>query len=158
MSDLQNFHGDRVAGRRRVLLALTACTALAPVGRVWAADGGAPASVVEGAPVAEVFGDLSGPACRAWMDTLRRAGWTVQAQERPPEQMPRIRRWLSVPSDSQSVWLARVGLYFVDGPVPVATLDRLWKARPALRGLTVSASGAVLQVGHDGLARPLSAF
>jgi hypothetical protein len=110
------------------------------------------------APPVEVFGDTSDGACRAWVDGLRRAGWTVHLQERPAEQMPRVRRWLMVPSDSPSVWLARVGAYFLDGPVPPAVVTRMWRLRPTIRGLVATADGGVREVGHDGLERPLAAF
>ncbi len=119
--------------------------------------GAAPAPVE--APVVEVFGEVSGAPVQAWIESLRAQGWTVRLEPRPLEQMPRVKRWLSLPSSSSSVWVARMGPYFLDGRVPAQTVGALWRQRPALRGLIQEEpSGGLLQVGHDGVPRPAGAF
>lgn len=142
----------------------------AGLGLAWMAGGAlvraqaAPASdpavqAPDGAPAVEVFGEVSGAPVQAWIDSLRRQGWTVRLEPRPTEQMPRVKRWLSLPSSSDSAWVARMGPYFLDGRVPVPVLAALWRQRPALRGvMQEEPSGTLLQVGHDGVPRPLGGF
>jgi hypothetical protein len=76
-------------------------------------------------------------ACIDWAEHLRSHGLVVTMQDRPLADMPRIKRWLNVPSALQSVHTARVGGYFIEGHVPAEDILLLLKERPAARGLAV---------------------
>ena len=76
-------------------------------------------------------------ACIDWADHLRRAGFRVTLEEKPQAEMPRIKRWLNVPSDHESVHTARVGPYFLEGHVPAEDVLALLKEQPKARGLAV---------------------
>ena len=76
-------------------------------------------------------------ACIDWADHLRRHGFTVTMEERPQAEMPRIKRWMNVPSDLESVHTARVGPYFIEGHVPAEDILELLKEQPKARGLAV---------------------
>ena len=51
--------------------------------------------------------------------------------------MPRIKRWLNVPSALESVLTARIAGYFIEGHVPAEDILLLLKERPRARGLAV---------------------
>jgi hypothetical protein len=76
-------------------------------------------------------------ACIDWADHLRRHGFTVTMADKPLAEMPRIKRWLNVPSDLESVHTARIGPYFIEGHVPAEDILELLKEQPKARGLAV---------------------
>lgn len=76
-------------------------------------------------------------ACIDWAEHLRRHGFVVTMREQPTADMPRIKRWLNVPSRLESVHTARVAGYFIEGHVPASDILTLLKERPRARGLAV---------------------
>ena len=76
-------------------------------------------------------------SCIDWADHLRQHGFVVTMEEKLQADMPRIKRWLNVPSQFESVHTARVGGYFVEGHVPAEDILLLLKELPKARGLTV---------------------
>ncbi len=76
-------------------------------------------------------------ACIDWADHLRRHGFQVTIEEKPQAEMPKVKRWLNVPSRLESVHTARVAGYFVEGHVPAPDIKLLLKERPRARGLAV---------------------
>lgn len=76
-------------------------------------------------------------ACIDWADYLRQHGFVVTLEEKLQSDMPRVKRWLNVPSDLESVHTARVAGYFLEGHVPVEDVLLLLKERPKARGLAV---------------------
>lgn len=76
-------------------------------------------------------------ACIDWADYLRQYGFVVTIEERLQSDMPRIKRWLNVPSELESVHTARVGGYFIEGHVPAEDILLLLKEKPKARGLAV---------------------
>lgn len=109
--------------RRAVLVLLLAA---APVAR--AADALPPVVVYAPSPCL---------ACIDWAEHLRQHGFTVTIEDKPLADMPRIKRWLNVPSALESVHTARVAGYFVEGHVPAEDILTLLKERPKARGLAV---------------------
>lgn len=103
-------------------------------------------------------------ACTDWANRLRQHGFVVSQEEKQLTDMPRLKRWLNVPSQFESVQTARVASYFVEGLVPVDDILRLLKEKPAARGLAASNPAGdgppadnsgqkttkVMLVGHDG--------
>jgi hypothetical protein len=51
--------------------------------------------------------------------------------------MPRLKRWLNVPAELESVHTAKVGNYFIEGHVPAEDIKLLLKEKPKARGLAV---------------------
>lgn len=76
-------------------------------------------------------------SCIDWADHLRQNGFVVTLEEKLRSEMPRIKRWLNVPSDLESVHTARVGVYFIEGHVPAEDILLLLKEKPKARGLAV---------------------
>jgi hypothetical protein len=76
-------------------------------------------------------------ACIDWADHLRQNGFTVTIEEKLQADMPKIKRWLNVPSALESVHTARVGSYFLEGHVPAEDVLLLLKEKPRARGLAV---------------------
>jgi|GEM_PF-404946 hypothetical protein len=76
-------------------------------------------------------------ACIDWAEHLRQHGFAVTIEDKPSAEMPRIKRWLNVPSQLESVHTARVAGYFIEGHVPASDILALLKERPKARGLAV---------------------
>ncbi|MBI5718886.1 MAG: metal-binding protein [Burkholderiales bacterium] len=76
-------------------------------------------------------------ACIDWAEHLRRHGFSVTIEDKPLAEMPRLKRWLNVPSALESVHTARVAGYFIEGHVPAADILLLLKERPKALGLAV---------------------
>ncbi len=76
-------------------------------------------------------------ACIDWADHLRQNGFTVTIEEKLQADMPKIKRWLNVPSKLESVQTARVAGYFLEGHVPAEDVLLLLKEKPRARGLAV---------------------
>jgi hypothetical protein len=78
----------------------------------------------------------------------------VTQEEKSPAELQRIKRWLNVPSQLESVQTARVAGYFIEGLVPVNDILRLLSEQPRARGLatvgTVHKKFDTMLVGPDG--------
>jgi hypothetical protein len=88
-------------------------------------------------PPITVFAPTPCLACIDWADHLRKAGFSVSIEEKEAATMPRIKRWLNVPAELESVHTARVGNYFIEGHVPAEDIKLLLKEKPRARGLAV---------------------
>jgi hypothetical protein len=91
----------------------------------------------EALPPITVFAPSPCLACIDWADHLRKAGFEVAIEEKEAATMPRLKRWLNVPSGLESVHTAKVGNYFVEGHVPAEDIKLLLKEKPMARGLAV---------------------
>ena len=76
-------------------------------------------------------------SCIDWADHLRQNGFVVTMEETLLAEMPRIKRWLKVPSPLESVHTAKVAGYFIEGHVPAEDILLLLKEKPKARGLAV---------------------
>ena len=76
-------------------------------------------------------------SCIDWADHLRKNGFEVTLKETLSANMPRLKRWLNVPSELESVHTATVAGYFIEGHVPAEDILLLLKERPVARGLAV---------------------
>lgn len=124
---------------RRALLTL-----LLAVSTAWFAPGpgvrparAQPQEISAALPPVTVYAPSPCLACIDWAEHLRQHGFTVTMEDRPQAEMPRIKRWLNVPSDLESVHTARVGPYFIEGHVPARDILTLLKEQPKARGLAV---------------------
>ena len=91
----------------------------------------------EALPPVTVYAPTPCLACIDWADHLRKAGFQVSIEEKEAAQMPRLKRWLNVPSGLESVHTAKVGSYFIEGHVPAEDIKLLLKEKPRARGLAV---------------------
>ena len=98
-----------------------------------------PALAADGASLPPVVVYAPSPclSCIDWADHLRQHGFVVTMEDKLQADMPRIKRWLSVPSGFESVHTARVAGYFIEGHVPAEDIFLLLKEKPHARGLTV---------------------
>ena len=113
----------------RRLLALV-LVLVAPLQPAQATDG-------ESLPPVEVFAPSPCLSCIDWADHLRKNGFEVTITETLAANMPRLKRWLNVPSDLESVHTAKVAGYLIEGHVPAEDIKQLLKERPKARGLAV---------------------
>ena len=95
------------------------------------------AGAADALPPVTVYAPSPCLSCIDWAEHLRQAGFTVTMEEKPLAEMPRIKRWLNVPSALESVHTARVGRYFIEGHVPAEDIVQLLKEQPRARGLAV---------------------
>lgn len=98
---------------------------------------GAPLAAAESLPPITVYAPSPCLACIDWADHLRQNGFEVSIEEVQLANMPRLKRWLNVPSELESVHTAKVGRYFVEGHVPAEDIKLLLKEQPLARGLAV---------------------
>lgn len=128
---------------RRLLSSAAAALALAAAALpVCATTTGAAGPAAAAAPDAAlppvvVYAPSPCLACIDWAEHLRKHGFQVTIEEKPQAEMPKVKRWLNVPSRLESVHTARVGGYFVEGHVPAPDIVMLLKERPRARGLAV---------------------
>ncbi len=102
-----------------------------------AAAGGTAAVAEEALPPVVVYAPSPCLACIDWADHLRQNGFEVRIEETLQANMPRLKRWLNVPAELESVHTAKVGSYFVEGHVPAEDIKLLLKEKPRARGLAV---------------------
>lgn len=114
---------------RRLALAAAALVAALPAHAIAAPDAALPPVVV--------YAPSPCLACIDWADHLRQHGFRVTIEEKPQAEMAKVKRWLNVPSQLESVHTARVGSYFVEGHVPAPDIKLLLKEKPRARGLAV---------------------
>lgn len=88
-------------------------------------------------PAVVVFAPSPCLACIDWADHLRQNGFEVRMEETALASMPRLKRWLNIPADLESVHTARVAGYFIEGHVPAEDIKLLLKEKPRARGLAV---------------------
>ena len=95
------------------------------------------AAVDEPLPAVVVYAPSPCLACIDWADHLRQNGFEVSLEETAAANMPRLKRWLNVPAELESVHTARVAGYFIEGHVPAEDIKLLLRERPRARGLAV---------------------
>lgn len=76
-------------------------------------------------------------SCIDWADHLRQAGFEVTVTETLAANMPRLKRWLNVPGELESVPTSTIAGYFIEGYVPAADILQLVREKPRARGLAV---------------------
>ena len=80
-----------------------------------------------------VFRSAYCECCEAWESHMAEAGFVVQ--DHVADDMDGIKDAMGVPADSASCHTARVDGYVVEGHVPAASIKRLLKERPEIKGL-----------------------
>lgn len=93
------------------------------------------AMAAETLPRMTVTKDPSCGCCGAWVDHVRKAGFTVEVIESP--EVNRLKVRLGVPQALASCHTAEVGGYVIEGHVPADAIRRLLAERPQAKGLAV---------------------
>ena len=96
---------------------------------------GSPAAAMASTPGEEVvvFRSAYCECCEAWESHMAEAGFVVQ--DHVADDMDGIKEAMGVPADSASCHTARVSGYVVEGHVPAASIQRMLKERPEIKGL-----------------------
>ncbi|OHC64054.1 MAG: metal-binding protein [Rhodocyclales bacterium RIFCSPLOWO2_02_FULL_63_24] len=110
---------------------------IALVGLLLASMHSASAAADGGLPPIVVYAPSPCLSCIDWADHLRKSGFEVTMTETLVANMPRLKRWLNVPSELESVHTAKVAGYFIEGHVPAEDIIQLLKEKPTARGLAV---------------------
>jgi hypothetical protein len=92
-----------------------------------------------------IYKDPSCGCCGAWVEYLRKEGFTVTVKEEP--QINVLKGKLGVPSSVMSCHTAELGRYVLEGHVPVPAINKLLAEKPAIRGLAVPG----MPVGSPGM-------
>ena len=80
-----------------------------------------------------VFRSAYCECCEAWESHIAEAGFVVQ--DHVADDMDGIKEAMGVPVESASCHTARVSGYVVEGHVPAASIQRMLKERPEIKGL-----------------------
>lgn len=90
--------------------------------------------------------------CEAWSEAMKAAGYTVRIENR--EDLAPIKAKAGVPADMEGCHTAMIDGYFLEGHVPLSSVQRLLSERPAVAGLAVPGmpTGS-LGMGEDPAAR-----
>ena len=80
-----------------------------------------------------VFRSAYCECCEAWESHIAEAGFVVQ--DHVADDMDGIKEAMGVPADSASCHTARVSGYVVEGHVPAASIQRMLKEHPEIKGL-----------------------
>lgn len=90
--------------------------------------------------------------CEAWSEAMQAAGYTVRTENR--EDLAPIKEKAGVPAGMEGCHTAMIDGYFLEGHVPLSSVQRLLSERPAVAGLAVPGmpSGS-LGMGEDAAAR-----
>ena len=73
--------------------------------------------------------------CGKWVDHLKNAGFEVRSHN--VMDVPAARKQLGMPDRLGSCHTAKVGVYVVEGHVPVADIQRLLREKPKALGIAV---------------------
>lgn len=98
---------------------------------------------------ATVYKNPNCGCCEAYAEHLRRAGFAVKVV--PSEEMSAIKQKLQVPASLASCHTTVIGNYVVEGHVPIASVKRLLKEKPAAKGIAVPGMPA----GSPGMEAPV---
>ena len=115
------------------MIHLTRRAALALSGAALTAVVAAPARAA--APNILVHRNPSCSCCGVWADRLRSAGFTVEIVNE--ESVGQVKERLGVPAALASCHTAEAGGYVLEGHVPVAAIERLFREQPKAIGLAV---------------------
>ncbi|CAN7330569.1 DUF411 domain-containing protein [Rhizobium sp. LjRoot98] len=95
-----------------------------------------------------VYKDPNCGCCHAWAEAMKKAGFSVQAED--VDDLNIIKERFAVPAEMQGCHTAVVAGYYVEGHVPVESVKRMMAERPQIAGLAVPGMPAgSLGMGDD---------
>ena len=88
-------------------------------------------------PVLQVRKTPTCGCCTAWVEHVRQAGFTVEAQNADQDALYTFKDSLQIAPELAGCHTAVVEDYFIEGHVPASDIARLLAERPEARGLAV---------------------
>ncbi|NNK67418.1 MAG: DUF411 domain-containing protein [Rhodobacteraceae bacterium] len=88
-------------------------------------------------PAMQVFKTPTCGCCTAWVEHIRQAGFSVDAQDVDQDALYAFNDRLQIAPELVGCHTAVIGDYFIEGHVPASDIVRLLAERPVARGLTV---------------------
>ena len=88
-------------------------------------------------PIIQVLKTPTCGCCTAWVEHIRQAGFTVEAENVDQDALYAFKDRLRIAPELAGCHTAVVGDYFIEGHVPASDIKRLLADRPIARGLTV---------------------
>ena len=140
-------HRVPLAAAISLSLLLVGCS-LAAAPSAGDAQAAAPATASVGLPTMTVHKHEGCGCCNVWIEHMRKAGFTVEAQN--VDDMEPIKLAAGVPPTMGSCHTAKIAGYFVEGHVPAVDIVRLLRERPEARGITVPG----MPLGSPGMEHP----
>lgn len=95
-----------------------------------------PAPAVQQANKVVVYKTPTCGCCGKWVDYMRANGFTVEVHDQAD--VTPIKRAAGVPEALESCHTAQIGGYVVEGHVPVESIRRMLRERPAIAGIAVA--------------------
>jgi len=117
----------------------------APVGAVQVPTRPSTAHVL---PLVVVNKNASCGCCKAWVEHMRKAGFTVEVHDL--DNLDPVKTRVGIPAGKGSCHTAEVGGYFVEGHVPAADVKRLLALKPDAKGLVLPG----MPMGSPGMEMP----
>jgi hypothetical protein len=100
--------------------------------------------------VVEVWRSPTCGCCMKWVEQVRAAGFEVNVTDLDQTALDKVKVQHGIPQAAQSCHTARVGGYTVEGHVPVASMQKLLKDKPAVAGIAVGG----MPLGSPGMEVP----
>jgi hypothetical protein len=101
-------------------------------------------------PSVHVYKTPTCGCCSLWVDHMRRAGFTVKAEDVSQETLQQVKTKFGVPDSANSCHTALLADYVVEGHIPADTVKRMLKERPKIAGIAVPG----MPVGSPGMEVP----
>lgn len=99
-------------------------------------------------PLMVVNKNASCGCCKAWVEHMRKAGFTVEVHDL--DNLDPVKTRVGIPAGKGSCHTAEVGGYFVEGHVPAADVKRLLALKPDAKGLVLPG----MPMGSPGMEMP----
>ena len=101
-------------------------------------------------PAVQVYKTPTCGCCSKWVDHMRQAGFTVQAQDMSHDELQAVKTKYAVPAAANSCHTARLGGYIVEGHIPADAVKKMLKERPRVVGIAVPG----MPIGSPGMEVP----
>jgi hypothetical protein len=101
-------------------------------------------------PSVQVYKTPTCGCCSKWVEHMRHAGFTVQAQDMSQAELQAVKTKYGVPAAANSCHTARLDGYIVEGHIPADTVKKMLKERPKVVGIAVPA----MPIGSPGMEVP----
>jgi len=97
----------------------------------------------------EVWRSPTCQCCGAWVEHLKKSGFSVKVNSTTPSMLDRLKRQVGIGKDLASCHTGKIGPYIIEGHVPASDIRRLLAERPDALGLTVPG----MPLGSPGMER-----
>ena len=101
-------------------------------------------------PSVHVYKTPTCGCCSKWVDHMRQAGFTVQAEDVSQQALDAVKMKYGVPAAANSCHTARLAGYIVEGHIPADAVKKMLKERPKVIGIAVPG----MPIGSPGMEIP----